>query len=124
MTNKERSVRFFEVVWNDRNDDALSGFLHPDVVANLEGGVVCRGLNEFRAWRDEVLAALPDLRMEMLDAVAEDSKVVVRWRATATVGGEPLAVDGMTWHLHSSDKIVEGVDAWNKGALDARLAAG
>lgn len=123
MTNKERSVKFFETVWNDRNEDALTGFMHPDASANLEGGVYCRGLEEFRAWRKQILEAMPDLHFEIIDAIEEGPNVVVRWSATVTIGGEQHRVNGMTWMLHRGDKIVEGIDAWNKGELDAKIAA-
>ncbi|MBI1358087.1 MAG: hypothetical protein GC160_27450 [Acidobacteria bacterium] len=121
MLNKERSVKFFERVWNERDENALSGFLHPDVTAYFEGGVICKGMEEVRAWMHDVLKAMPDLHFDVIDVIEEDPKVVVRWRATATVGGQTEMVQGMTWFLHRGDAIVEGGDCWNKGALDAKL---
>jgi|GEM_PF-4728270 len=123
MTNKERSVKFFEVVWNQRNEDALTGFVHPDVAATLEGGVLCYGLEEFRAWYKETLAAMPDLQIEVVDAIEEGPKVAVMWNAAATIGGQIERAHGISWMLHRGDKIVEVSDSWNKSAVEAKLAA-
>jgi steroid delta-isomerase-like uncharacterized protein len=43
-----------------------------------------------RAFFNELFAAVPDSRLEVLDVVAQENKVVVRWRTTGTFCGEPF----------------------------------
>jgi hydroxyacylglutathione hydrolase len=43
-----------------------------------------------RAFFAELFAAVPDSRLEVLDTVAQDDKVVVRWRTTGTFCGQPF----------------------------------
>jgi predicted ester cyclase len=97
----------------------------PDAVGHMEGGDT-RGPHEFNAGRAALLAAFPDLRLEVEDTVADGQNVVVRWRATATHLGDgfglratrvPISFHGMTWHRIVDGKIAEGWDAWNQGAL-------
>ena len=45
------------------------------------------GRDEMIAYFDELYAAIPDFRLEIVDLVAEGEKAVVRWRITGTFAG-------------------------------------
>ena len=121
--------RWFEEVWNKRDDGTVQELLHPDAVGHLEG-VVSRGIVEFLAARAFIVNAFPDLRLNIDDAVAQRDVVVVRWSFEGTHGGEflgiaateaPVRFRGITWLRFSDGRIVEGWDAWNQGRLVTEL---
>ncbi len=65
-----------------------------------------------RAFFGELFAAIPDSRLEVLDLVADDDKVAVRWRMTGTFCGGPfqgIAATGARLALEGIDLLtVEG----------------
>ena len=85
-----------------------------------------QGVREFFG---ELFAAVPDARMEVLDIVGEDDKVVVRWRSTGTFCGSPfqginptgarLDLEGMDM-LTIEDGLIQRNDAYYDGSQFAR----
>ena len=62
--------------------------------------------DQWRAYFEELFAAIPDGRHEVLDVVAGDDRVAVRWRLTGSFAGRPYQGIRATGH-----RIVqEGVD--------------
>lgn len=123
--NRALALRWFEEIWNLRLTAVIDELLAPDAIGYMEG-VVVRGPEEFKAARDGLMAAFPDLRVTVEGTVAEGENVVVRWKATGTHLGDalglkatrmPVAFNGMTWQRFVDGHIVEGWDAWNQGAL-------
>ena len=45
--------------------------------------------DQWRAYFEELFAAIPDSRHEVLDVIAEDDRVAVRWRLTGSFAGRP-----------------------------------
>lgn len=73
------------------------------------------------AWFDELYAAFPDFRLEMLDLVAEGERAVVRWRARGTFAG-PGHFQGFA--PNGAALSVEGMDVlWAREGRVARLIA-
>lgn len=117
--------RWFEEVWNERRDDAIEELMSADSYGHVEGGDL-RGPDAFRQMRATFLAALPDVRIEVEDVVAEGERAAVRWRAVGTHAGDGFGfpatkqqvhVRGTTWMLVRDGRIVEGWDTWNLGGL-------
>jgi steroid delta-isomerase-like uncharacterized protein len=44
----------------------------------------------WRAYFEELFAAVPDFRYEVADMISEGDRVAVHWRASGTFSGEPL----------------------------------
>lgn len=123
--------RWFEEVWNDRNDKAIDDLLAADAVAHMEGGDV-HGPAGFREVRQMFLDALPDLHIDVEDVLSEGNQSVVRWHATGTHQGELFGIPptgaridirGMSWAVVRDGKLVEGFDTWNIGGLADTLRA-
>jgi steroid delta-isomerase-like uncharacterized protein len=64
-----------------------------------------------------LLAAFPDLRVEVVRLIAQDNEVVIRWVATGTHTGEGLGfrathekvtMRGITWVCIREGKMMEG----------------
>jgi steroid delta-isomerase-like uncharacterized protein len=81
---------------------------------------------EFKASREGLLNAFPDIQVEVEDTAADGGHVVVRWRARGTHRGGGLGMPptnrkvdfrGMTWLTFKNGVIIEGCDSWNLGRL-------
>jgi hydroxyacylglutathione hydrolase len=82
-----------------------------------------------RAFFAELFAAVPDSRLDVLDTVAQDDKVVIRWRTTGTFCGGPfqgIAATGARISLEGCDMLTveDGLirrnDAYYDGTQFAR----
>ena len=114
--NKELSRRFTELF--STGDEALADeVLSPDVVFHgTVGDGELRGIDAVKAFVAGYRRAFPDARSTVEDQIAEDDKVVTRWRASGTHRGElgPIAatgrefeIDGMTIERIAAGRIVE-----------------
>ena len=126
----ELALRWMEEVWNERIESTIDELLSPECIGHSEGMPEVRGIREFREYRSAYLAAFPDLRLDVQDAIAAGDNVCVRWRVRGTHKGHAMGVAptnkpvdfwGITWLRFSGDRIVEGWDAWNQGGLLQRL---
>jgi steroid delta-isomerase-like uncharacterized protein len=114
--NKELTRRFTELF--STGDEALAEeILGPDAVFHgTTGDGELRGIDEMKAFVAGYRRAFPDARSTVEDQVAEEDKVVTRWRARGTHRGElgPIAptgrefeIDGVTIERIASGKIAE-----------------
>lgn len=129
--NRALAIEWMNVAWNKRDDAAVHRLLAPDAVGYCEG-MTLTGPLEFLKFRNEMLAAFPDFRMEILASVAEGDTVVLRWKVTGThtghaldlaPSGRQIAPVGSTWLTIKNGKLVEGHDTWNQAAMFASLMA-
>ena len=121
-TNSQLARRWFEEVWNQNKPETVTELLHPEVVGQMEGRVV-RSPEEFLEARRELLAALPDLRVEVQAVISEGNEVAVRWAAKATGPAGPVSFRGVSWVVFENGRIVRGWDSWNQSLLMQQLAA-
>ena len=109
--------RWFDEVWNHRRDQTIDELLAPDSVVHGDDEVLT-GPAEFRA-RQYVpfVAAFPDIRVEVEDAIGQGDQVVVRWTAHATHTGDGLGFPatgrgvtfrGMTWIRARDGRLGDG----------------
>jgi predicted ester cyclase len=121
-TNKALARRWFEEVWNRKNEAAIDEMFHPDGQSKglPDPDSIIRGPEEFKRTHRNFLAAFPDLHVSLEELVAEGDWVAVRWVATMTHLGEGLgyAPTGKTLSMNGSSftrfrqgRIVEG---WNQ----------
>lgn len=130
--NDDLARRWIEEVWNHRRTDTIDEMLTDESVCHSESGPL-RGKDEFKQRvHAPLLAAFPDLRVNVEGTVAEGDDVVVRWAATGTHLGDGLGFPGtgrevsfrgMTWIRYRDGKMVEGVDCWNQAWLVQSLRA-
>ncbi len=104
----------------------------PGCRGELEGGHVTHGPEEFGDFHQLMLGTLPDIRVEVIEIVAEGNQVYTRWEAKGTHQGaamglvpteEAVVFRGITWMTVIGGKITAGGDCWNQDALMAKLQA-
>ena len=127
----ELAKRWFRDVWGkQRSDDAVDRLSARDVVQHSADGTVV-SLAEWKAFRAQLIDAVPDLDVVVQGVVASGDEAVVRWRFTGTQrgtvfgvagSGREIDVPGMTWLRFRDGKIVEGWDGWNVGGLVQQLS--
>lgn len=117
----EQAHRFFQLVWNEKNDEALYEFLSPEFVEHGLGSLEAIPLSrdDFVEFRRSFLSAFPDAQFTVDNVVAEGEKVAVRFHVNATHLGDGLGVpptgrkvsfNAMGMARWKDGKIVE---AWN-----------
>lgn len=115
-TNKELSRKFTEFFGS--GDEALADeVLSPDVMFHgTSGEGQLRGIEAVKDFVAAYRRGFPDARSSVEDQVAEEDKVVTRWRARGThrgeLGGMPptgraFEIDGVTIERIAEGKIAE-----------------
>jgi steroid delta-isomerase-like uncharacterized protein len=116
--NKAASRAVAEMM-SDHDLSRLDEVYAPEVVNHEPVSGEIRGLDEMREYLSGYLEAFSDLRMTVVDQVAEGDMVVSRWRAEGTHDGELLgippsgnriSVEGVTTDRFEGGKIVEAWD--------------
>jgi predicted ester cyclase len=83
---------WFEEVWNQRRTETVHELLRPDSVGHMQSGDVV-GPEPFLEVHAELLKALPDLRIQVEDTLAQGDQVVVRWSASGTHRGKGMGCE-------------------------------
>jgi predicted ester cyclase len=87
-TNKELLRRFYKEVYVDWNMALADQVLSPQFISHDWPAGGPRGPRAFRDYYSAIRSAVPDARYEVDDLIAEDDKVVVRWRLLGTHQGD------------------------------------
>jgi steroid delta-isomerase-like uncharacterized protein len=92
--NKKIAIRLFEEVWNQGRVELIHEFVHPGAITyDLEGpGVVTNSFDAFRTFHSQMRGAIPDLKITILDVIAENDKVVLRTHSHGTHLGPDLGM--------------------------------
>jgi steroid delta-isomerase-like uncharacterized protein len=84
MSNAQALVlEYLESVWNQGDAKAFEALTTPDFVYYL-GGQPTRGRSEMMQFLEMVRSAFPDWRVEVVECIADNNRVAVRWRGEVT----------------------------------------
>lgn len=123
---------WFQRIWNEKDESAITELMDPEATGELEGGVQVRGPENFCNFFRTLVTVFPDLQVKVVDTVAEGEKVCVRWEATGTHHGDGMGIKatgaphqfrGTSWLFVRDGKVVGGADFWNQEGLLARMRA-
>jgi ketosteroid isomerase-like protein len=119
---KEFVARFAER-WRSPSADSLRDLMHPDT-RNLippmpEPGDREAVVEHFR----DVLNRFPDLRVEVVRWAPTGDAVMIEWKATASVAGQPLSWTGVDRFNIRGDRMYEAMVYWDTQGLAERMAA-
>jgi predicted ester cyclase len=70
--------RFYEQLWNRWDDGAVDEVLAADFEFRGSLGTVTRGRDEWRGYRDDIRAAVPDFHNEIIELVASVGRAAAR----------------------------------------------
>jgi predicted ester cyclase len=59
----------------------------PGGTGTIHGITQLTAPDTYHAWFSKLFAAIPDMRFEVIDVIAEDERAAVRWRAAGTFDG-------------------------------------
>lgn len=116
-------VARFAARWDHPDADSLRDLMHADtrnlIPPMTEPGDREAVVEHFRG----VLSRLPDLRIEVVRWAPTGDAVMVEWRATATVAGQPLSWTGVDRFNIHGDRMYEASVYWDTRGLAERMAA-
>ena len=122
MTAQKSIVRlFYDEMWNKADKGRIPEIFHPDFSFRGSLGPVLTGYQQFAAYVDDVVGALPDFICEILELTEEDDRVVAKMRFSGCHTGELLgyAPTGrqVSWHGSAHFKFRDGrvEDLWVLG---------
>ena len=81
--NKAVARKFVEEIFNARKTEMAKDFVTPDLIYHGMAEEV-RSMEEFKRWVAEDLTAFPDMKVTIVDDLAEQNKVAIRWTLKAT----------------------------------------
>ena len=128
---QHQGCQWFEEVWNKRNPAAIGQLATSDMRAHGADGTL-RGQAEFRQFYDTLVAAVPDLHVEVVSCVRGGDYIAVQWRATGTHTGQQsgwaptgnaIDVPGLSLMRVSATGIAEAWDSFDFGGLMQTLNA-
>lgn len=124
--------RWFDDVWNQRRDQTIDELITSESVCLTDDGSLC-GPHEFRERQYvPLIAAFPDIRVEVESIIAQGDEVAVRWSATGIHSGDGLGFPqtnervtfrGISWIQVRGGKLMEGWQSSNIPAVIRGLAA-
>ncbi|MES2468783.1 MAG: ester cyclase [Verrucomicrobiota bacterium] len=132
LSPHEVAVEWFQRLWIKHDGSVIPELMASGCRGELEGGHITHGPEEFGSFHQVMLGTLPDIRVEVVEIVAEGTQVYTRWVARGTHKGaamglvpteEEVMFRGITWMTVIDGMITAGGDCWNQGALMAQLQA-
>lgn len=103
--NRRLVRRYYQEVLNARDEEILIELLAPDFRSWFGDFEV--DATGYRAAVHRSLQTFGDLKVEILDQVAEGDLVATRWRATGSVGPTRMSLTAMHFHRVANGKFVE-----------------
>ena len=108
MTEKHKKIArlISQKVVNEKDYAVIDEYLTDDYVYHGLGGMTADTPQGFKAAIEGFHAAIPDLRSEILDMVAEGDRLVLRFNFTGTHQGEFLGFPASGASLHFEGMIM------------------
>ena len=131
--NKSIVRRIYEEVWNNRKLEVTDELISPSHAVQLTD-TTDLGIGPQAYTRNviEFVTAFPDLKLTVLDMIAEGDKVVVLWNISGTHQGEfrgiaptgkKISADGITINQLANGKIMDSYVSWDMWGLMQQLGA-
>lgn len=126
----EVARRYFGAIARQDLDEAAT-YWEPGSIDHLAPVGELRVPDEWRAYFEQVFAAMPDFDYEVLDVVAQDNLVAVRWQTTGTFTGRPfqgiratgtrIVAEGVDF-LRIEDGLIRRLDSyWDDASVGRRI---
>jgi len=115
-TNKRVIARLYEEVFAQWKLDVIDEVISQEFLAHGAPADASRGPEGFRQFYARLRAAFPDMRYAVEDMIAENDRVVVRWRWDGTHGGyfrdvaptgKRVSLTGIAIYRLAGGKVIE-----------------
>jgi predicted ester cyclase len=125
LNNKSLVRRYYEEVLNQRHLQIFDELADPHFVSYLADDSSI-DLEVYKQAIAGTLAVILDLKVTIEDQIAEDDKVVTRWKATGTPqlefagikpNGRPITITAIHIHRVQNEKLMEHWEAINLHAV-------
>ncbi len=125
VKEKEQVTKFYQIIWNEHNKDAIPEVLHESFQFRGSLGSEKSGHAGFIEYLDMVHAALDDYQCEIKEMVSEHSKVFAKMQFSGIHKGEFMGVEAtgrrLSWQgaalFHFKNGKVSSL--WVVGDLDS-----
>ena len=130
--NKAIFRRYVEEVGNKGNLELADEIFDSYLAHQPDGSVLERGPEDVKRFMGEFRSAFPDFHTTIEDQIAEEDKVVTRWRMRGTHQGEfrgiaptgnKLDITGIGIFSFSDGKVVESWDNFDQLGMMRQLGA-
>jgi predicted ester cyclase len=106
-------------MWSTGKVENLDKIMSPNFVAHFVGGIEWKGIDSAKIAISHLRKSFPDWHEEILDIIAENDKVVTRFKSTGTQKGAFDGMDSTGMKITISEvsifKVVNGklVEQWS-----------
>jgi ketosteroid isomerase-like protein len=120
------TTELFAEFWKAPDLTYIPSIITDDVVGHWPGGRIVRGRDEYLKALEELLAALPDLSLDVKEqAMSEDGEFgFTRWVMHATGANGPFELDGMDRTRVRDGLVCENYVFWDTAQFQALVGAG
>jgi predicted SnoaL-like aldol condensation-catalyzing enzyme len=121
--NRELVRRYYTLAFVEHDLKAASSLMAPDYMLhdpNIESGQLS-GVDAWKGLQGSYFKMIPDHQLTILDQIAENDKVVTRWCAKGTEGGDHFDVTGITITRVQDGQIAEEWQDWDSEGLYRQL---
>ncbi len=122
---RQVAAQWFQRLWNEHDGSVIAELMAPDCRAELEGGQVTNGPEQFAGFYDTLLDTFPDISVKIMDISEEGEACGTHCGSALGIAPSKCAHSfrGITWMKVENGKITEGGDSWNQDGLMAKMAA-
>jgi hypothetical protein len=115
------SVESFQAFWSNPNAELVPGVLTDDVVGYWAGrDEPVRGRDDYTACIAALIAALPDVRLDVAEHAHDGEFTFVRWIMHATGRSGPFEMTGIDRIRLRNGQVAENVIVFDTNAFERR----
>jgi hypothetical protein len=110
----------FAAFWAQPDPARVAQAVTPDVLGFWPGRAEpVRGVDEYARAIGEVLAAVPDIRLDVLESAASGDLLFIRWRARGTGAAGPFEMSGIDRIRLRDGLVAENVIVFDTAQFEA-----
>jgi hypothetical protein len=115
------SVESFQAFWSNPNPELVPGVLTDDVVGYWAGrDEPVRGRDDYTACIAALIAAVPDVRLDVAEHAQDGEFTFVRWIMDATGRSGPFEMTGIDRIRLRDGQVAENVIVFDTNAFERR----
>lgn len=112
----------FAAFWANPDPANVHQAVTPDVVGHWPGrSAPVRGAEAYARAIGDVLAMVPDLRLDVLESAASGDLLFIRWRARGTGAGGPFSLTGIDRIALRGGLVAENVIVFDTAQFEAAV---